>query len=75
MKKKFLRLIGAISAFFISIFGLVGCDNTGNQAMYGVPPDIQQDLYGVPAPTQKYDPNEDRPEMQMSETANLSDEF
>ncbi len=75
MKKKFLRLIGAISAFFISIFGLVGCDNGGNQAMYGVPPDIQQDLYGVPAPTQKYDPEEQRLDTQMSETADLDDEF
>lgn len=75
MKKKILRLLGTISAFFISIFGLVGCDNGRAQVMYGVPPDIQQDLYGVPAPTQKYDPNEDPSDIQMSETADLSDEF
>lgn len=57
MKKKILRLLGTISAFFLSIFGLSGC-MPEQQCMYGIPSDIQQDLYGVPAPTQKYDVNE-----------------
>lgn len=57
MKNKILRLIGTISAFFLSILGLTGCSDR-YQALYGVTTDIQQDLYGVPAPTQKYDIDE-----------------
>ncbi len=70
MKNKILKVIGAISAFFLSIFGLTAC--RGNmQALYGVPPGVQQDLYGVPAPTQKYEIDEvdeqEKFEMSMSE--------
>ena len=80
MKKKLLKLIGTISAFFLSIFGLTGCSDK-YQVMYGVPPDIQQDLYGVPAPTQKYEMDEmdtsveEGPEMSMTEDADSSDEL
>ena len=69
MKNKLLRLVGTISAFFLSIFGLTGCRG-GMQALYGVPSGMQQDLYGVPAPTQKYD--EAEAEMNMQEQAEMS---
>ena len=80
MKKKILKLVGILSAFFLSILGLTGCAPK-NQALYGVPSDIQQDLYGVPAPTQKFDPKdfEEAPketfEDSMSEISDTSLDF
>ncbi|MBR3887533.1 MAG: hypothetical protein IKJ32_00340 [Clostridia bacterium] len=73
MKNKILKIIGAISAFFLSVLGLTGC--RGNmQALYGVPPGIQQDLYGVPAPTQKYEQEEIDEKIKESLESSMSEE-
>lgn len=74
MKKKILRVLGAISAFFLSILGLSGCRG-GMQALYGVPNEIQQDLYGVPAPTQKYEQEGINEESQESLENSTSEEI
>ena len=51
----FIKIFGSISAFILTTLGLTGCNPGGqNQALYGVPSEMpQQDLYGVPAPTQR----------------------
>ena len=73
MKNKILRVVGAISAFFLSLFGLTGCRGD-MQALYGVPPGMQQDLYGVPAPTEKYELEDLDSEIQESLESSMTED-